>query len=148
MPFMPFASMALTPATNLVVWIKDGTKVAYVLNENPQITFTETDLIITASGIEVKYALENMARLTYEKSEETGIIDLNTHESSFNFNGEYLLFPSLKANSTVSIYDLNGTLNFKKRVSKAGEYAFSLSELKAGIYIVNVNGLIHKILKK
>ena len=46
--------------SQLVVWAKDGTKVAYMLSEKPKITFTETDLVITANDIEVNYALENM----------------------------------------------------------------------------------------
>lgn len=134
--------------TNLVVWAKDGTKVAYALAEKPKVTFTETDLVITANGVEVNYTLENMARFTYEDNASTVITNLQTDESSFKINGEYLLFPALKANSTVSVYSLNGTLVFKKTVRQNGEYAFPLSNLNAGVYMVNVNGLTYKIVKR
>ena len=63
-------------------------------------------------------------------------------------SGESLLFPALKANSTVSVYSLNGTLVFKKTIHQNGEYAFPLSNLNAGVYMVNVNGLTYKIMKR
>lgn len=134
--------------TNLVVWAKDGTKVAYALAEKPKVTFTETDLVITSNGIEVNYNLENMARFTYEDNTATAITNLQTNESPFKLTGESLLFPALKENSTVSVYSLNGTLVFKKTVRQNGEYAFPLSNLNAGVYMVNVNGLTYKIVKK
>lgn len=140
--------MADEPKTQLVVWAKDGTQVAYALAEKPKVTFTETDLVITANGVEVNYTLENMARFTYEDNTSTAITNLQTDESSFKLNGESLLFPALKANSTVSVYSLNGTLVFKKTVSQNGEYAFPLSNLNAGVYMVNVNGLTYKIVKR
>lgn len=134
--------------TNLVVWAKDGTKVAYALAEKPKVTFTETDLVITAKGVEVNYSLENMARFTYESNDESAIINLQTDESPFKLTGESLLFSALKANSTVSVYFLNGTLVFKKTVRQNGEYTFPLSNLNAGVYMVNVNGLTYKIMKR
>lgn len=146
--FFCLSAMADEPKTQLVVWAKDGTKVAYALVEKPKVTFTETDLVITAKGVEVNYSLENMARFTYESNDESAIINLQTDESPFKLTGESLLFPALKANSTVSVYALNGTLVFKKTVRQDGEYAFPLSNLNAGIYMVNVNGLTYKIVKR
>lgn len=140
--------MADEPKTQLVVWVKDGTKVAYALAEKPKVTFTETDLVITTYGVEVNYPLENMARFTYETNDESAIVNLQTEESPFKINGESLLFPALKANSTVSVYSLNGTQVFRKTIRQNGEYAFPLSNLNAGVYMVNVNGLTYKIIKR
>lgn len=133
--------------TQLVVWAKNGTKVAYTLTEKPKVTFTETDLVITSNGIEVHYSLENMLRFTYENS-AAKITDLKTDETAFKLDGESLLFPSLEANSTVSIYAANGILVFKQTVRQTGEYSFPLSSLNTGLYMVNVNGLTYKILKR
>lgn len=142
------STMADEPKTHLVVWAKDGAKVAYVLNENPKVTFTEEYLVITANGVEVNYRLENMARFTYESNNASAITNLRTGECPFQMNNESLLFPALKANSTIAIYSLNGTLVFQKTIQKDGEYAFPLSNLDMGIYMVNVNGLTYKIVKR
>lgn len=146
--FTCLSAMADEPKTQLVVWVKDGTKVAYALAEKPKVTFTETDLVITTYGVEVNYPLENMARFTYETNDESAIVNLQTEESPFKINGESLLFPALKANSTVSVYSLNGTQVFRKTIRQNGEYAFPLSYLNAGVYMVNVNGLTYKIVKR
>ena len=142
------SAMADEPKVQLVVWAKDGTRVAYALAEKPKITFTETDLVITDNGVEVNYTLESMARFTYEDNTSMAITNLQTDESTFKLDGESLLFPALKANSTVSVYYLNGTLVFKKTVRQNGEYAFPLSNLESGVYMVNVNGLTYKIVKR
>ena len=142
------SAMADASKTQLVVWAKDGTRVAYALGEKPKVTFTETDLVITANGIEVNYTLENMARFTYESNSESAIRNLQTDEQVFKLDGESLLFPNLKANSTVSVYSLNGSLVFKKTIRQNGEYTFSLSNLNTGVYMVNVNGLTYKVVKR
>lgn len=148
LPLISIMAVADEPIDNLVVWAKDGTKVAYALAEKPKVTFTETDLVITSNGIEVNYVLENMARFTYEKSSSTRITNLENGETSFKLDGELLLFPSLKANSTIAIYSTNGTLVFKQIVRQNGDYSFSILHLNTGVYIVNVNGLTYKIIKR
>ena len=134
--------------TQLIVWAKDGTKVAYLLSEKPKITFTETDLVITAKDIEVNYALENMARFTYESNENTAIRNLETDETLFKLESESLLFPALKSKTIIAIYTLNGAPVMKRTTEESGEYAFPLSNLNAGVYMVNVNGLTYKIVKR
>lgn len=148
LPLISIMAVADEPIDNLVVWAKDGTKVAYALAEKPKVTFTETDLVITSNGIEVNYVLENMARFTYEKSSSTRITNLENGETSFKLDGELLLFPSLKANSTIAIYSTNGTLVFKQIVRQNGDYSFSILHLNTSVYIVNVNGLTYKIIKR
>ena len=142
-----FTAMADEPKTQLVVWAKDGTKVGYALAEKPKVTFTAYDLVITTQGVEIFYTLDNIARFTYEES-ASGITNIQTEEKPFKLYGESLLFPALKANSTVSVYSLNGNLIFKKTVRQDGDYAFPLSNTITGVYMVSVNGLTYKIEKR
>lgn len=134
--------------TNLIVWAKDGTKVAYAFAKKPKVTFTETNLVITIDDIEVNYSLENMIRFTYEYTKETAVRDLQDNEVSFKLDGNSLLFPDLDANSTIALYALNGTLIFKKTIPASGKYSFPLTNLNTGVYVVEVNGLTYKIIKK
>ena len=146
--FTLISAMAGEPMTQLVVWAKDGTKVAYALAEKPKVTFTETELVIKTDFVEVNYLLENMVRFTYENAQSASITNLQTGEPSFRLDGESLLFSVLKANSVVSLYSLNGALVFNKNIRTAGEYSFPLSGLNAGVYVVTINGLTYKIVKK
>ena len=133
----------------LVVWAKDGSKVAFALNEEPKVTFNENSLMINSNTVSVSYQLEDMAKFTYEDSEAQGIRNLeNDKASSFKFDGEMLLFPSLKTGSKVAIHNLGGVLVFSRTIEAAGDYSFSLSHLDKGVYLVSVDGLTYKIVKK
>ena len=145
---LPLLANAQEPKSFLVVWAKDGSKVAYALAEKPKITFTETDLVISAQGVDVNYSLDNLLRFTYEASDDTAIRDLKTDKVSFKLEGESLLFMDLSPNSKVSLHDLNGKLVFSKTILLSGEYSFPLSNLNSGVYLVTVNGLTYKITKK
>lgn len=132
----------------LMVWAKDGTKVAFALAEKPTVTFDAANLLISSGGVSVSYPLENMARFTYGSGEPTDIKGAEADRASFKVNGETLLFPALKANSTVSVYSLNGTLVLKKTTGADGECAIPLSGMASGVYVITVNGLSYKISKR
>lgn len=146
--FFAFSIMANEVRTHLVVWAKDGTRVAYALFEKPRVTFSETELLITSEKVEVKYALDKMTHFTYEYTPPVGVTNLQTDELLFKIDGESLLFLDLKANSSIFIYTVNGALVFKKIVQEEGEYSFPLSYLNSGVYLISVNGLTYKIVKK
>ena len=144
---LTFSANATEPVKNLAVWTKDGTKVLYSLLENPKITFTATDVIITTNSVDITYALENMLRFTYETHEPSIINDVILENTSFTYDGESLFFSSLPSNSVISIHTLNGLLIYKKTICHDC-YLLPLSNLSAGVYLVSVNGLTYKIAKK
>ena len=140
--------MADEPKMYLLIWDNDNSSVAYALDDEPKITFSDTDLIIKTNNVEVNYPLESMNRFTYETSKNTAIRNLQTDEVTFRIDGKSLLFPSLKANSKISLYSLNGTLVFTRIIQEMGEYSFPLSGLIPGVYLVNINGLTYKVVKR
>ena len=135
---------------NLVMWSKDGSKIAtYALTGKPKVTFNENKFAVECEGIEIEYyELDNLARFTYEKDTETAIRSITTDKGMFAMNGGVLTFSSLKANSIISIYSLNGTLVLKETIPQAGEYVLNIANLNSGVYMVNVNGSTYKIAKK
>lgn len=147
--FLLSFGLSLQAETNLVVWKKDGSKVAFALTEKPTVTFSENSLMINTTTVSVGYDLEDMAKFTYEDPESQGIRNIeNDKESSFKFDGEMLLFPSLKAGSKVAIHNLGGVLVFSRTIEAAGNYSFPISHLDKGVYVVSVDGLTYKIVKK
>ena len=133
----------------LVVWEKGGAVVGnYELTYTPNVTFTETEMIITTSLADVYYyGLPNMWKLTYE-SVPTSVNNIMADNNAMLFNGDAIVFPALEAGSNIAVYAANGALVINKTVSSAGEYAFPISSLSQGVYMVNVNGKTYKIVKK
>lgn len=144
--FFSLSVMAEDVPTDLVVWAKDGTKVSYKLQDSPKITFTDESLVISTNSIDVNYELSQMARITYEKTDLTGIVNVNGEKvNPFNFTGESLLFPASKADVTVKIYSTDGKLVVGRNVRKGDTLAVSLNSLNNGIYLVSVEGITYKI---
>lgn len=135
--------------TDLVVLSKDGTKVSYKLGESPKLSFVGDNLVITANDIEVSYELKQMALITYENTDATNIVNVNGEKmESFNLDGESLLFPAKDTDVAVKIYTVDGQLTISRNVSKGETLSIPLNDLSRGIYLVYVNGVTYKIMKR
>lgn len=147
--FFSLSVMAEDIPANLVVWSKDGTKVSYKLEESPKITFTDESLVISTNKIEVDYSLSQMARITYESANLTGVFNVNGEKvNPFEFTSESLLFPASNADAIVKIYSTDGKLVIGRHVRKGDTLLVSLNSLNNGIYLVCVNGVTYKIVKR
>lgn len=147
--FLLSFGLSIQAEINLYVWKKDGSKVAFALSEEPKVTFNENSLMINSNTVSVSYDLKDMAKFTYEDPDSQGIKNIeNDKESSFKFDGEMLLFPSLKAGSKVVILNHGGVLVFRRTIEAAGDYSFPISHLDKGVYLVSVDGLTYKIVKR
>lgn len=135
---------------NLIMWAKDGSKIAtYALVERPKVTFNENRFAVECTGVEIEYyELEELARFTYEKDSETAVRNVLKDGPTFKMNRESILFTSLKEHSTISIYSIDGGLVLRKTLQQTGEYTLPISNLTAGVYMINVNGSTFKIVKK
>ncbi|MBQ7996043.1 MAG: T9SS type A sorting domain-containing protein [Paludibacteraceae bacterium] len=145
--FFSLMTAAQETRTHLVVWAKDGTQVAYALSEQPVIKFSETDLLITTSLIQVSYPLEQMAKFSYEKHETQAVHDISADESVLLLDKEALLFLNLEPNTKIALYSVSGQVVFNRVISAFGEYAFPLSLLPQGTYVVQINNLTYKIVR-
>lgn len=129
----------------LVIWNKDGSKVAYSLGEVPKISFTETEIKIETNDILVNYPLESLLRFTYEKDESLSVKNISSDYLHFRYDKENLQFFGLKENSTISIHTLNGMLVHKTKIGNSGDYNFPLSHINSGVYIIKINELSYKV---
>lgn len=134
--------------TMLVVWATDGSKASYALTEHPKVTFTETSFVVTLHGEATNYPLNDVARITYESLQGTSISELWHNETPFTVSGNYLLFSTLQAGSTVAVYTAGGVLVQQESIVQDGSYAFPLPDITAGGYMVSINGVTYKFLKR
>ncbi len=135
--------------TQLTIHSKDGTKVSYILRQQPKISFSTKEIIVKSNDVDIIYEREEIAKFTYEiVNVQTGIINLSTDEKAFEIIDNAIMFPQLKSNSVVNIYSISGNLIFHKEITEGGEYMFPLTSCVNGVYLVNVNGLTYKIILK
>ena len=129
----------------LMVWNTDGSTQAYALSEKPILTLSDSELTITTSSITAHHSLDGLARFTYEKNPDSGVSNLLADGKKFRIDQESICFPHLEAGSTIVLYRTDGYKVLSKEIANEGAYAFPLSGLSSGIYLLQINGRTSKI---
>ena len=103
--------------THLIITAKDGTQVAFSLQDKPLVTFVEPNLLIHSSKIDVSYSLQDMATFTYEKRDITSnVTNLQENGVAYLFKENYIYFPSLTEDTEISLYTITGAMIFSKKI--------------------------------
>ena len=146
--FVTVIVMTAKQREQLIILGKDGTKIAYALTDKPKITFTDSDLVVSVNGLTSNYLLINLLGITYSESDVTNISNAKDDFPLFYMNGNKLMFHKVKRDMALFLYKIDGSLVFKKRISKDSDTTISLSSIESGIYVLQINGTVFKIIKK
>ena len=132
----------------LIILMKNGSENAFFLKDKPKVTFEGTSLKVSAATGDVSFALADVMRFTYAKKSTSGISEQAENPTGVSFEGDVLVISQLKANTTASIYALDGKLIRQLKPQRAGTYRISLSELPSGLYLVKADNVTYKITKR
>lgn len=133
---------------SLVILLNDNSQIVYSLSEEPKITFTKSDMLVKTNTLDVSYALDNVVRYTYESRDvATDVIDIS-NESQIVQQRDMLLFENLQKGSNIDVYTASGMLVLHCQTTSSGAYALPIEILLRGVYVVNVNGLTYKMIKR
>ena len=141
---------SLADSQRLVVWQKSGQKVYFDLNEEPETTFEDGNLVICTSRTTVSYPLTNVLRYTYEGGTITDVGDVKMRPGEVRFlqNAEQMAFDGLLEGVTLEVYTLDG-VKIKTVKAQAGQRTVvSLADQAAGTYIVKAGEATYKFLKR
>lgn len=141
--------LAQDAITNLVVWAKDGSKTAYALKENPNVTFTSAEMLIKTSSVEVVYPMDNLQRFTYETSASLSVAVVGEDAvKPFHFDGESLIITASDLGGRLGVFSIDGKMVLEESIQPGHPAVVTLEYLSPGIYVVNFNNVSYKILKK
>lgn len=132
-------------ANTLVVRLLSGETNTFLLEERPQLTFDNTDLVITTSKYETRYALTEVERYFF-KYDPTGI-DEQEHPSrqTINQKGNTVVIKGLKTDHTVDIFTPVGIKIATFHPDEKGGLTLSLDGFSQGIYIIKYGERTTKI---
>ena len=127
----------------LVVWHKDGSKIMFMLDEKPKITYLGEQVTIKGNTM-VECEFQAIRKMTFEQaSASSSILAL-----PFVNDGETVTFLPADKDLLVRVTLTDGRL-VKDFVVKKGEMAtLPLDGLKANAYRMDVNGVTYKIKTK
>lgn len=131
----------------LVVWLKNGEKVYYNLEERPKTTFSGGKVVITTSKLEVNYPLEQLLRYTYENVSSEVAIN-STDNIRISQDGNVLTLENLKSKTSVLLFSMDGKLLETHQAQSGHPLSISLDAYPIGIYIIKANGVSYKMMRK
>ena len=134
----------------LVVWQKSGQKVYFDLNEEPETTFEDGNLVIRSSRTTVSYPLTNVLRYTYEGGTITDVGDVKMRPGEVRFlqNAEQMAFDGLLEGVTLEVYTLDGVKIKTVKAQGGQRTVVSLADQAAGTYIVKAGEATYKFMKR
>ena len=145
------AAVLADQLNTLVVLTKDNVKHQFVIAEDkPEVTFEGTTLKVTCakSAASATFALADVLRFNYVKTEGSGIDELVADPATVSFDDGTLVIAQVKEGATVGIYNTDGRLVQQLRARRSGTFRLSLSQLRQGVYIVKAGDITYKITKR
>lgn len=130
----------------LVVWLKNGEKVFFDLEEFPKTIFPGASVVISTNSASVTYPMEDVLRYTYEMF-TTGIENLKAKEVYVSQRGNTITFHHLRLGSHVQVCSLAGIV-LKSGVVSDNAFTVDMEGFGSGVYLVKTDSLTCKFMKR
>lgn len=123
----------------LVIRCNDGSRVTYLISDEPKMTFDGSNMAITSNDINVEYPLYSVEQITYEKGSETSVENVCEDTILHYIKDNTLNVINDVSDYTINIYDIFGKCVVNKSFHKSETASISLSNFDKGIYILTIN---------
>lgn len=134
------------------VWLENGRYDVYAFDAKPKIIYDEGDLVIVSKNASVRYANEDVHKITFPDSgKQTSIAPVLADRISggeLHYSGGEVCMRGLQPRSKVYVYSEGGKLQKVLKASDDGRLMLRLAEFASGIYLLKTDTITYKILKK
>lgn len=138
-----FFAKAESPS-HMVIQCTDGSKITYILSDEPKLTFEGLNMVINSKGINVEHPLSDVIQITYENDNNSSLEKVFIDSSFFSINDGILCVGNDRADFSVSIFDVNGICIINKSFLKTESANIPLNNFTKGIYILLINNISFK----
>ena len=123
----------------LVFEMIDGQRINYVLEEEPRISFSGKDVVVSTKGqMNVRFLFSNI-RKYYFVNTSTGIENLKLNEIFVSISNGNITISNAPANSEISVYKADGCVVDRLWVGVDGKASLSLDEYASGVYVIKTD---------
>ena len=125
----------------------DESIITYAFSDNPVITYTADELVITTRSITVQYPLAYLRKLTLEGdfNRADGIDEVTLPDTEFSFSDEGAKVRGEKPGTPFYVFDMKGMKCAQGTIDAEGKANIPLNNLSPGIYIVKTQSTSFKI---
>ena len=138
----------LTSAQNcLTIHQKDGKSFSYLFQEKPVIKYSDSDLVLTTTKVQVVFPIRSLAKFTFDDV-DTSISTVEKLDASYKYSENVVWIKGTESQSVVLVYTIDGKMVETFITDENGDLVFSVDEFAEGVYIVRTESVTFKILKK
>ena len=132
----------------LMLELMDGSRVAYYLETRPKVSFSGTDLVLSASDVEVSYPFDKVRKYTFEMADPSSVSSPSGDGASVQVLAEGVRFSGLPAGSEVTVYTADGRKVSSLRADTDGGCRVSLATMPTGVYVISYGKCNLKMMKR
>lgn len=131
----------------LIVHMQGGSKISYVLEDTPVVSFAGENLHVEAAQVSNDHKLADVEKFTFEKS--TSLSAVLANECRIIVKNGIVTLEGLTPSIEVRLSDMQGRMMASTKAGTDGIASLPLDNISTGVYIVSTtDGKSFKIFKK
>lgn len=131
------AGMSAEKKNAVILWYTNGEKHTYLLNTNPELTFSGEDIVITANGTSLTYKGTSIEGVSFEKVDDTAIdAVISDSQQSIMMDNGMIKCMMLPAYSIVEIVTADGRTIISGKADFNGCFSVETSSIGSGLYFI------------
>ena len=139
---------ALAGEQNVVaIYPLDGQKALFAFADQPEVTYTTTDLVLTTTKTSVHYPLAQLKKIQFETANGEEGIDEVLVDKRISFREGSIVITGGDPNSLVTIYTISGTAVAQYRLDGSGDGVIPTRGLSGNAYILSNGSLTFKFMQ-
>lgn len=130
----------------IAIYQLDGQKALFAFADQPEVTYSATDLILTSTKTSVQYPISQLKKLAFEQADMPEGIDEVVADRRFSFRDGSIVIEGGDPNSLVTIYTVSGTMAAQYRLDGSGNAIISTQGLSGAVYILSNGSITFKFM--
>lgn len=131
----------------LTVHMLNGSKVIYVLDDQPTVNFADGKLHVESNAVSDEHDMTDVAKFTFDKTSSATLIDAG--DRLISVRGTTVRLEGFVPGTAVILTDMHGRNIASATVSIHGTASVSIADIPAGVYVVSTSeGKSFKLFKK
>lgn len=130
----------------VAIYQLDGQKALFAFADQPEVTYSATDLILTSTKTSVQYPISQLKKLAFEQADMPEGIDEVVADRRFSFRDGSIVIEGGDPNSLVTIYTASGTMAAQYRLDGSGNAIIPTQGLSGSVYILSNGSITFKFM--
>jgi len=142
-----FSVATMATVQNVVaIYPLQGEVALFAFADQPELTYTATDLVLTTTQTSVQYPISNLRKVAFEQADMPEGIDEVEVSKQFTFRDGQIIIEGGTPNALVNIYTIQGALVLQYRLDEDGNGTISTTGYSGAAYILTTGSLTFKFI--